>query len=106
MINSASLLHAELLKTAPITGVSIGDKDDKATWRIDFDKPATAQQKQAAQDLVAAFDIAAVEASPEPPTLQEQVAQLAVMVKAVNEGMPITKSSKDMIDDLAASAKP
>lgn len=42
---------------AQVDGVSIGDRNDRATWRIDFAATATAAQKQAARDALAAFDM-------------------------------------------------
>src|SRR5712671_6084445 len=51
------LLHEAISAVCPIDGVSVGRRDDKATWRIDFADAATAQQKQAAADVVAQFDL-------------------------------------------------
>ena len=39
----------------PIDGISIGRKNDKATWRIDF-KECTEEQKSAALAVVKAYD--------------------------------------------------
>ena len=36
-----SRLDAEIRAVAPIVGVSIGRKDDRATWRFDFADEAT-----------------------------------------------------------------
>ena len=44
----------------PIDGVSIGRKNDKATWRIDF-KECTEEQKSAALAVVKAYDFEAEE---------------------------------------------
>lgn len=41
----------------PVYGISIGSKDDKSTWRIDFAPEATDEQKAQAAQLVAAFDV-------------------------------------------------
>jgi hypothetical protein len=59
MANSAALqlLHEAISAACPIHGVSVGRIGDKATWRIDFDAAATGEQKQAAVDVVAAFDV-------------------------------------------------
>lgn len=40
----------------PIEGVSLGDPADKSTWRIDFAKEASEEQRAAAQAAIAAFD--------------------------------------------------
>lgn len=54
-------LTAQLTGVAPIFGISIGDKTDKSTWRIDFDNAATPAQRTAAQAVLAAFDWNAAE---------------------------------------------
>jgi hypothetical protein len=52
----AAKLDAALRSVCPIDGVSIGRKDDKATWRIDFKDEATSEQRTAAQAVLDAFD--------------------------------------------------
>jgi len=59
----AGKLHEAIAKVCPITGVSIGNVNNKGTWRIDFDQAATQQQKDAAQAALAAFDVAAADAA-------------------------------------------
>ena len=64
MINTpgiAPILSRQLSAVAPVDGVSIGDRADKSTWRIDFKPEATVQQRVDAQAVVAAFDVAAEE---------------------------------------------
>lgn len=51
----AGKLHAALAALCPIAGVSVGDPDDRATWRIDFDPSATAPQRQAARALLVTY---------------------------------------------------
>ncbi|MGH9253670.1 MAG: hypothetical protein ACRD3C_03780 [Vicinamibacterales bacterium] len=63
------LLDAALRKAGiPIDGVSISDPLNKASWRIDFAKSATEQQRQQAADLVRTFD-------PTDPALLDAVAE-------------------------------
>ena len=50
----AQKLNAAIAAVCPIYGVSIGRKDDKQTWRIDFKDEATPEQRAAA---VAAVDV-------------------------------------------------
>ena len=51
-------LHTQLTAAGiPIHGISIGRKDDKATWRVDFAPEATDEQKAQAAQIVAAFDV-------------------------------------------------
>jgi hypothetical protein len=40
----------------PIHGVSIGRKDDRSTWRIDFKAEATPAQRAAAETVLADYD--------------------------------------------------
>lgn len=49
-------LHNQVAEVAPIDGISIGRRDDKTTWRIDFQTEATKAQRKAAQAVVDAFD--------------------------------------------------
>lgn len=48
-------LHKALLQVAPIVGVSIGDVNDRATWRVDFDDSASTQQRERAQNALNAY---------------------------------------------------
>lgn len=48
-------LSASIAEVAPIHGVSVGNRNDKSTWRVDFKPDATDQQKAAAQAVVNAF---------------------------------------------------
>ena len=51
-------LHTQLTAAGiPVHGISIGRKDDKATWRVDFAPEATDEQKAQAAQIVAAFDV-------------------------------------------------
>ncbi len=49
-------LHDKISAICPIDGVSIGDPQNKSTWRVDYSQGATPQQIAAAQAVVAAFD--------------------------------------------------
>lgn len=55
-------LNRVLNEVCPIHGVSIGRKDDKATWRIDFKDEATAGQRADGRAALNAFDVAAHDA--------------------------------------------
>jgi hypothetical protein len=50
------MLHDAIAAVCPIDGISISDVGDKSKWRIDFSAGATAQQKDAAAQVVAGFD--------------------------------------------------
>lgn len=41
----------------PITGVSVGRVTDKDTWRVDFSDTATAENRDTARVLIAAYDV-------------------------------------------------
>lgn len=57
----ASSLDAAVRAVAPIIGISMGSRDDKSTWRIDFAPAATQAQRTAAQGVINAFDAAAID---------------------------------------------
>ena len=75
-MNTARLDQA-IKAVCPISGVSIGRKDDKATWRIDFLAEAKQGQRTAAQAVLDAFDMNA----PEPDqTMRQKLAALGITV--------------------------
>jgi hypothetical protein len=51
-----STLHQNIEQVCPIYSVSIGDKNDKSTWKIDFKPEANNGQKTAANSVLQAFD--------------------------------------------------
>jgi len=68
-----SVKLSEAIKAVcPIHGVSIGRKDDKATWRIDFKDETTAEQRAAAQSALEAMSPQSAEQSPP----QEKIAEM------------------------------
>jgi len=50
------LTRALVARGTPIVGVAIGTPDDRATWRIDYQPSATAQQQADAAAFMATFD--------------------------------------------------
>jgi len=50
-------LYSEISKLCPIDGISIGRKNDKNTWRIDFSSTATSEQILAANNFVNNFNV-------------------------------------------------
>ena len=83
----ATKLDAAIKAVCPIHGVSIGRKDDKQTWRIDFKDDATEPQKTAAQAVVDAFNVAAAEIPPDQAdidNIQKQLKALALVVAQWN----------------------
>jgi hypothetical protein len=56
MIGIAQILTEQISLVAPILGVSIGSKNDKTTWRIDFAENATQAQREAAKAIIDNFE--------------------------------------------------
>lgn len=56
-------VQAAVEAVCPIDGIGFGKLLDRTTWRIDFKESASAPQRQAAQAVVDAFDIAAAQAA-------------------------------------------
>ena len=61
MTVNAKLSNA-VLAVCPIHGVSMGDRFDKSTWRIDFRPEATQAQRAQAQAVVASFVVPVTQA--------------------------------------------
>lgn len=59
--NAITKLHNQIAAVCPIDGVSVGRKNDRATWRIDFRPEATDAQRAAAEAIKAGFDFAVEE---------------------------------------------
>lgn len=100
----ASALHDAVVAVAPITGVSVGHWDDRATWRIDFKDEATAEQRDAARVVAAAFDI---RSKPERPAQRDLAAELDALKGSV-DAVRSTLVKKGVATDaeIAAAAKP
>lgn len=54
----AANLQNAIEAVCPTIGVSLGSKNDKSTWRIDFAESATAEQQQAAEHVVLQYEYA------------------------------------------------
>lgn len=71
-------LHTQLTTAGiPITGISIGRKDDRSTWRIDFAPEANDEQRALAAQILSAFDIEKVAHNQE---IDKQIADLEATV--------------------------
>lgn len=55
-------LHTKIAEVAPIDGVSVGDPNNKSTWKVFFQAAATALQKTNAQTVVDNYDYISVDA--------------------------------------------
>ena len=49
-------LNEALEKVAPISGVRIGRRDDRTTWKVDFHPDATKAEREAAMSILDSFD--------------------------------------------------
>lgn len=71
--NIALQVHRAIEQVCPIVGVSIGDKNNKATWRIDFTPEATSKQQEAAAKVVLDFS----------PTPAKPIVSLDQLIKRI-----------------------
>lgn len=77
MNDIAGLLHDAIEQQGiPIEGVSIGRRNDRATWRIDFAVTASDEQRAQAAVLLAAFD-------PDTAITAEEIDRAGVTAKQV-----------------------
>jgi hypothetical protein len=80
----------------PIHGVSIGNPDDKSTWRVDYKDEATNEHALIATQIITDFDENNI---PDPKSevelLREEVAQLRSTQESMQSSMELaTKSMK------------
>ena len=76
----------------PISGVSIGDPNDPATWLIQFDPAATQIQQNAATAAVAAINLTAI------TQLSQQGAILAAGLALTSTGTPALNATYGVDD--------
>jgi hypothetical protein len=81
-----SILHTLIAAVAPILGVSIGNENDKQTWHIDFQPQATTQQRAAAQAVIDAFDLAAIQ------QMQQRIQDRQMVAHATAKAIPVWAS--------------
>jgi len=90
-------LDEAIKAVAPVYGVSVGRKDDKATWRVDFKDEATQAEKDAAQVVIDGFDVDA-DFSPTKDEIYDQTLQnnalIRGIVKSINDGTLVTGAGK------------
>ena len=104
----AGRLDAAIKAVCPIDGVSIGHRDDRSTWRIDFREEATAQQRAAAQAVLDAFDpdsVTPIDLS-DIDNLEKSFKAMALMMRdytnALQAGTHTQKSIAQLKTDFAA----
>lgn len=98
MASVAERLQATLARAGiPVVGVSIGRRDDKGTWRIDYDGDVTSHQLALAQNVVDDFD---AEAPDVPPSVTPYQARRALNAAGLREAAEaaIAVASQDVRD--------
>lgn len=78
MLRLSNNLHVAVSAVCRIDGVSVGRKNDKSTWRIDFRPETTIQQRIDAQTIINNFDIDAELRKPELTTLEERIKAIEI----------------------------
>jgi hypothetical protein len=94
VIFDMTYLHDQIAAVCPILCLTVGDPNDKTTWSIAYDPSATAAQQQAAQSVLANFNLAA------PSPAQQGAALLASGIRIVSTGTPALNGTY-AIDDAA-----
>lgn len=86
-------LFLAIRAACPVESISIGKRDDKSTWRIDFKPEATPQQRAAGQAVIDAFDLSA----PLPPkrNLQKEIDDAMAVIAALIKKGTITRQDID-----------
>ena len=105
----AAILEEALAKSGiPVSGVSIGRKDNKATWRVDYSSDPTLEQRAQAADIINGFDVAAAKSKRDTiaalarsdlnmPRIIEDIYD-ALISKGVIKKSDLPKSATDTID--------
>jgi hypothetical protein len=85
MANIAAVVDQALREAGiPILGVSIANRADRATWRVDFDPAATAAQRSAAATLLTTVAIdAAAQTAQDQKEAQAQIDAIPIVLKAI-----------------------
>jgi hypothetical protein len=85
-------LHDAIAAVCPIVGVSIGRRDDRSTWRIDYAPNATAEQRAAAQATLEAFDLLGPAKQAAIDAIDARSASLIAAGLQVDSGAPVSLS--------------
>lgn len=94
----AERLDASIQKIVPISGISIGDPDDRTTWRVRYSAEPTTEQRKAVAALLDGFD-----ASPEADQqyVEARAAENAVDVLTGKTSDPVLTVVQKMLAALA-----
>ena len=87
MANIAAVVDQALREAGiPILGVSIANRADRATWRVDFDPAATAAQRSAAATLLTTVAIdAAAQTAQDQKEAQAQIDAIPIVLTLVDQ---------------------
>lgn len=95
-MNLSQKLTNLLSPICPVDGVSIGRKDDKATWRIFFNPSATQQEKDAAQSAMDSYDPAADDAAENSQQAQDDADKATL--KSIPQAVQLAQMTPAQID--------
>lgn len=95
--STAAKLDEAVKRVCPISGVSIGRRDDRSTWVAHADPEATPEQIEAAQAVIDGF--VEVDDPPPPDPLREMKDEIAWLMtgeaRSEDEGTPPARPSED-----------
>ena len=92
----AARVAAAIGSVCPIVGLRIGKGDDKSTWQIEFAEEATAEQREAALEVINGFDF---DAPPVPASVTPRQARLAI------EAVGLTAQVEAAVDQAGTPAR-
>lgn len=99
-------LHNAIAIVCPIEGVSVGSVADRSTWRIDYAPEATLEQKAAAANVLASFDLAGdIAAEDQQAMLREADADYRDIIDRLHATTPvqIKQYVQNNVTDLASA---
>lgn len=106
MLNIAERLDAQLRAAGvPILGVSLGRRDDRSSWEIQFTPEATKADGLTGQTLLTNFDIAAEEVLEAERGIERQLSQPLVTAMLSAFSPMLGKTVKECEDALRAEMR-
>lgn len=92
-------LHKQVAAVASISGIAIGDPEDKATWKVHFES-ATEEQKQAAADVITAFG-ETLDSIAEKEAIKAKLAEIDVKsIRAIREYIEKQKNAPSELQEI------
>ena len=105
------LLHQTMTDAGlSVEGVSIGRRDDKSTWRVDFADTPTDEQRASAASVIAGFDVAAAQAQDgadaQARTAAASVSAADVLALLISKGIISTDDLAPSVSAAVSAMKP